>query len=201
MSAKKSMPSVLFYGADYLVGVIGMTWEEQGRYMYLLMIQQQKGHFDMLEVMPDVPEKVREKFVTDEDGLFYNERMEEEMRKRYKYSESRRNNRLSANNQENKNKLSTGKSVDKSSPPVDKSSCVKHMSNICTDICQTYEKHMDNDNDNDNNNDNNTSLKKCTKTSDIIEQAANGTAYEELDEQTKDNISKEVYEKTAKLLQ
>ena len=196
MSAKKSMPSVLFYGADYLVGVIGMTWEEQGRYMYLLMIQQQKGHFDMLEVMPDVPEKVREKFVTDEDGLFYNERMEEEMQKRYDFVESRRKNGRSAKNQKNTNKLSTGKSVDKSSQPVDKSA---YATPYDTPYAKHMLTHMDNDNDNDN--DNNTSLKKCTKTSDIIEQAANGTAYEELDEQTKDNISKEVYEKTAKLLQ
>ena len=194
MSSKT--PAVLFYGADYLVGIIGMTWDEQGRYMYLLALQQQKGHIDINAIMPDCPGSVLDKFTQDENGLWFNARMQEEMDKRYQYSESRRKNRL----QKDK-KLSTSQTVDKSRQSVDNSTYDNHMKNICTDICQTYEKHMDNDNDNDNNNDNNTSLKKCTKTSDIIEQAANGTAYEELDEQTKDNISKEVYEKTAKLLQ
>ena len=198
MSAKKSMPSVLFYPADYLVGVIGMTWEEQGRYMYLLCLQQQKGHINIDAIMPDCPDSVREKFVVDEGGLHYNVRMEEEMQKRYKYSESRRRNRLSS--QDSDEKLSTAP-VDKSDAPVDNSSYEKHMSNICNDICQSYEKHMDNDNDNDNNNDSYINKKKCRKTSEIIEEAANGTAYEELDEQTQKRISKQKYEETAKMLQ
>lgn len=90
--AKKQTPSVLFYGADYLVGVVGMTWEEQGRYMYLLMVQQQKGHIDIDAIMPDCPQTVRSKFIKDAEGLYYNERMEDEMIKRYKYVESRRKN-------------------------------------------------------------------------------------------------------------
>ena len=90
--AKKSTPSVLFYGADYLVGVVGMTWEEQGRYMYLLMVQQQKGHIDINAIMPDCPENVLSKFKKDDNGLYYNERMEDEMQKRYKFIKSRRKN-------------------------------------------------------------------------------------------------------------
>lgn len=122
----KNTPSVLFYAADYLVGVIGMRWEEQGRYMYLLCIQQQKGHFDIKAVMADCPESVLAKFQRDEKGLYYNPRMEEEMEKRYRYSESRRNNakKGAVDN-------SVDKSVDNFSKSVDKSA-----------YANTYAKHM-----------------------------------------------------------
>lgn len=88
----KSTPSVLWYPADYLVGVIGMTWEEQGRYTYLLNLQQQRGHLNLDAIMPDCPEIVKDKFLIDDDGLYYNQRMDEEMEKRYKYVQSRKNN-------------------------------------------------------------------------------------------------------------
>jgi len=86
-------PAVLWYTADYLIGVMGLGWEEQGRYAYLLNMQHQKGHLDIPKLMPDCPEIVYQKFVKDDDGLWYNERMEEEIRKRKAFSESRANNR------------------------------------------------------------------------------------------------------------
>lgn len=168
-----SMPSVLFYAGDYLVGVIGMTWDEQGRYMYLLCLQQQKGHIDIDTIMPDCPDAVRDKFVTDENGLYYNERMEYELQKRYKYVESRRANRL--------------KAVDKNTSTVDKSTYEKHMSHHMKNICQTYEKHMDNDNDNDNDND--------IKTSDLLKEASKGTTYDKLDKTLKNRVNRKTYEK------
>lgn len=122
----KSTPSVLFYTADYLVGVIGMTWEEQGRYMYLLCIQQQKGHFDLAAIMPDCPETVLAKFERDEKGLYYNARMGEEMEKRYRYSESRRQNAKKGVVDK-----SVDKPVDNFSQSVDKSA-----------YANTYGKHM-----------------------------------------------------------
>ena len=85
-------PAVLWYPADYLIGVIGMTWEEQGRYVYLLNIQHQKGHFDLERVMADCPDAVLAKFKQDENGLYYNERMEQETAKRQNFVDSRRNN-------------------------------------------------------------------------------------------------------------
>jgi uncharacterized protein YdaU (DUF1376 family) len=42
--------------------------------------------------MPDCPKEVLAKFVQDEDGLWYNIRMEEEQIKRRKFVQSRRNN-------------------------------------------------------------------------------------------------------------
>ena len=94
-------PAVLWYTGDYLVGVLGMTWEEQGRYTYLLNIQHQKGHFNIDMIMPDCPDSVREKFIQDEDGLYYNERMEKEILKRDKFVESRRKNASKKKPEEN----------------------------------------------------------------------------------------------------
>lgn len=90
MSSKT--PSVLFYPADYLVGTVGMTWDEKGRYMELLCLQQQKGHLDLNAIMPDCPAAVKEKFCVDEHGLFYNKRMDAEMEKRYNFVKSRKKN-------------------------------------------------------------------------------------------------------------
>lgn len=86
-------PAVLWYTSDYLVGTMGMSWEEKGRYVELLNLQHQHGHLDIFKLMPDCPASVLEKFVQDESGLYYNERMEEEIIKRNKFVESRRNNR------------------------------------------------------------------------------------------------------------
>ena len=85
-------PAVLWYPGDYLVGTMGMTWEEKGRYVELLNLQHQKGHLNIERLMPDCPKEVLAKFVQDEDGLWYNIRMEEEQIKRRKFVQSRRNN-------------------------------------------------------------------------------------------------------------
>ena len=85
-------PAVLWYPGDYLVGTMGMTWEEKGRYVELLNLQHQKGHLDISRLMPDCPKEVLAKFVQDEDGLWYNIRMEEEQIKRRKFCDSRRKN-------------------------------------------------------------------------------------------------------------
>lgn len=85
-------PAVLWYPGDYLVGTMGMTWEEKGRYVELLNLQHQKGHLNIERLMPDCPKEVLAKFIQDEDGLWYNVRMEEEQIKRSKFVQSRRNN-------------------------------------------------------------------------------------------------------------
>ena len=85
-------PAVLWYPADYLVGTMGMTWDQKGRYVELLNIQHQKGHLDIKKLRPDCPPEVYEKVGQDEDGLWYNERMELEQIKRRKFVDSRRKN-------------------------------------------------------------------------------------------------------------
>jgi uncharacterized protein len=70
--------------------------EQKGKFITLLCIQHQKGHLsekDMLHICGSYDEDVFTKFQKDEQGKFYNIRLEEEVDKRKAYSESRRNNR------------------------------------------------------------------------------------------------------------
>ena len=98
-----SDPAFLFYPNDYLGGTMGMTFEEKGAYIELLMMQFNLGHLQeskilkMLGSSSELWESIKLKFVIDENGLYYNKRLESEQIKRRKYSESRRNNKMGKN--------------------------------------------------------------------------------------------------------
>ena len=95
-------PAVLFYTGDFLVGTITMNYEQKGKYIQLLCLQHQSGRLteeEMLIVCGKYDEKIFSKFSKDENGNYYNERMEEESIKRRKFTESRRNNRNKADNE------------------------------------------------------------------------------------------------------
>ena len=101
-----------------------MTDEEVGKYIRLLCLQHQKGHLkekDMLNICKEFNEDIFSKFKKDDEGNYYNERLEYESNKRKEYSESRRNNRRKKTYEED-------------------------MKNICN----SYEKHMGNENENKN---------------------------------------------------
>ena len=94
-------PAFLFYPADYIIGTMGMSFEEKGAYMELLMMQFSRGHMTSLmigQVVGQLWDKIKDKFAQDENGLWYNERLEMEKMKRINYTESRRNN-MSGKNQ------------------------------------------------------------------------------------------------------
>ena len=120
-------PAFLFYSADFIVGTYEMTDEQVGRYIRLMCLQHQKGHLSesvVLSVMGgEIDKEVIGKLKRDDDGLYYNERLDEETNKRRKYSESRAKNRK-------------GGAVSKSHD--------NHMSNICN----SYDEHMVNENEN-----------------------------------------------------
>ena len=121
-------PAFLFYSSDFLSGTMLMTDEEIGQYIKLLCLQHQKGHLkekDMLNICKTYNEDIFSKFKKDEEGNYYNERLEYESNKRKAYSESRRNNR------KKKEKKQTYE---------------EDMKNICN----SYEKHMENENINEN---------------------------------------------------
>lgn len=121
-------PAFLFYSSDFLSGTMLMTDEEIGQYIKLLCLQHQKGHLkekDMLNICKTYNEDIFSKFIKDADGNYYNERLEYEANKRKAYSESRRNNRK--------------KKEEKQTHEED-------MKNICN----SYEKHMENRNRNEN---------------------------------------------------
>jgi uncharacterized protein YdaU (DUF1376 family) len=89
-------PAFLFYTSDFLTGTSFLSNEQIGKYIRLLCHQHQNGHLkekDMLKICLTYDEDIFEKFEKDENGLFYNVRLDEEIYKRKAYSESRRNNR------------------------------------------------------------------------------------------------------------
>lgn len=89
-------PAFLFYSSDFLTGVRLMTYEEIGKYITLLCLQHQQGHLseeDMLNICGKYIPRIYDKFQKDNDGKYFNNRLEIEGIKRAKYVESRRENR------------------------------------------------------------------------------------------------------------
>ncbi len=118
-------PAFLFYSSDFLSGTMLMTDEQIGQYIKLLCLQHQKGHLkekDMLNICKSYDEDIFSKFLKDEEGNYYNKRLEIEANKRKAYSESRRKNR--------KNKETYDEDM--------------------KNICNSYEEHMENENINEN---------------------------------------------------
>ena len=90
-------PAILFYTSDFLTGTALFDYEQIGKYIKLLCIHHQKGRLsekDMLKICGTYDKDIFDKFKKDEEGNYYNERLELEIDKRKKYAESRRNNRL-----------------------------------------------------------------------------------------------------------
>lgn len=88
-------PAFLFYSSDFLSGVTDLTMEERGQYITLLCLQHQKGTLSEKTIrltIGSVSGDVIKKFTQNEDGYFYNKRLQSEIEKRQKFTESRRNN-------------------------------------------------------------------------------------------------------------
>jgi len=97
-------PAFLFYPNDWIGGTMGMTFEEKGAYLELLMAQFNRGHMTIHMIGQIVGQNwdmIKDKFIQDDKGLYYNARLELEQTKRKEYSKSRNNNR-SGNNQHTK---------------------------------------------------------------------------------------------------
>ena len=91
-------PAFLFYPGDWILGTMGMTFEEKGAYMELLMMQFNRGAFtDSMACMcirsDELWASVKFKFKY-KDGFYWNDRLSEEQEKRKAYTESRRKSRL-----------------------------------------------------------------------------------------------------------
>ena len=88
-------PSFNFFPSDFLTGTMLMSNEQVGKYIRLLCLQHQQGHLseeDMLMICGEYDRKIFSKFKQDEQGNYYNDRLDEEKDKRKKFVESRRNN-------------------------------------------------------------------------------------------------------------
>jgi uncharacterized protein YdaU (DUF1376 family) len=132
-------PAFLFYPGDYVSGTMGMTFEEKGAYMDLLMLQFNRGHMNTHMIQHTVGhlwEQVKCKFIQDNEGLWYNVRLDVEKEKRKTFTESRRNNMK----------------------PKDKTS---YEPTYETHMQQHMDSHMENENENINK-DVNTNKSKCS---------------------------------------
>lgn len=88
-------PAFLFYPGDWLGGTLGMTFEEKGAYMDLLMMQFNRGHMTshmIGQVIGQLWDKLKDKFTQDENGLWFNKRLDIEKEKRQTFVNSRKNN-------------------------------------------------------------------------------------------------------------
>lgn len=98
---KNKDPAVLFYTSDFLAGTMLLSYEQKGKYIDLLCLQHLNGRLsleDMLKICGERDPKIFAKFEVDENGLYYNPRMEKEAIKRREYSESRRKNKNAKKN-------------------------------------------------------------------------------------------------------
>ena len=94
-------PAFLFYPNDYIGGTMGMTFEEKGAYIELLMTQFNRGHMTshmVGQIVGHLWESIKCKFIQDEQGLWYNVRLDLEKERRIAFTQSRRNN-IKGNNQ------------------------------------------------------------------------------------------------------
>lgn len=101
---KLKSPAINFYTSDFMTGTIFMSNEEVGAYIRLLCMQHQKGHLNEKEMLQiclsqEILDSVMTHFKKDEDGLFYNERMDFEKERRNNYVKSRSNNRNKGDSQ------------------------------------------------------------------------------------------------------
>lgn len=117
-------PAVNFYTSDFLTGTAFMSNKVVGSYIKALCYQHQLGRLSVeqiAELTKDLNEEEKQqffsKFLIDKTNKYYNKRMEFEINKKQKYSESRANNRKIKNTYE------------------------KDMKNICN----SYEEHMENE--------------------------------------------------------
>jgi uncharacterized protein YdaU (DUF1376 family) len=91
-------PAFLFYPGDWLGGTMGMTLEVKGAYLELLIFQFNNGPFTEAQAKQvlsicsaSVWDNLRKKFAKEGDK-YYSKRLTEEVDRRKKFSESRRNN-------------------------------------------------------------------------------------------------------------
>ena len=92
-------PAFLFYPNDYLGGTMGMTFEQKGAYIELLMTQFNRGHMTSHMIGQvlgqnggQIWETIKDKFEIDAAGKYYNKRLEDEQTKRKTFTDSRKNN-------------------------------------------------------------------------------------------------------------
>ncbi len=89
-------PAFLFYGDNFMSGTMFLSDDQVGKYIRLICAQHLTGHIhekDMLKICKTHDIDIWSKFTKDQDGKYYNLRLEQEIMKRKAFSESRSHNR------------------------------------------------------------------------------------------------------------
>jgi hypothetical protein len=86
-------PATLWYWNDWIGGTMTMTRQEKGAYMDLLTAQFNSGHLTDTQIKKLLGQDqglwvtvLREKFLVDGDGKYYNKRLDDEIKKRRAFS-------------------------------------------------------------------------------------------------------------------
>lgn len=88
-------PAFLFYSQDFLVGTMTMSFDDKGKYITIMSLMHQQGRMTEETIrllVGSVSDILKSKFKIDENGLWYNERLEIEIDKRRLFVETRREN-------------------------------------------------------------------------------------------------------------
>lgn len=91
-------PAFLFYSSDFITGVAFMSDEQVGKYIRLLCMQHLHGRLSekhMMHICKTYDADIFAKFKKDDNGLYYNQRVEDEINKRKNFTDSRKANRIS----------------------------------------------------------------------------------------------------------
>ena len=85
----------LFYSQDFLLGTLTLPMDDRGKYITLLCYMHGHGRLNeemVKQLVGDISNPLRAKFKLDENGFWYNVRLEKEVNDREKFVKSRRNN-------------------------------------------------------------------------------------------------------------
>jgi hypothetical protein len=108
-------PAFLFYTGDFTTGTQFFNDEQVGIFIRLMMAQHQHGRLSekQVKIINKTSDfEVMQKFKKDEQGFFYNERLEIEINKRKAFSESRSNNKKGKTKSLNNEVIITKKTSD-----------------------------------------------------------------------------------------
>jgi len=131
MSKKQKDFCFLWYVNDWIGGTDLFTREQKGAYHDLLMTQANNGHLSERQIETKLNQEsghyqkywldnddIRSKFKVDDKGLFYNEKLEEQILKRTRFRESRKNNLKTApNHMKDHKEKEKGKEIEKDPIP------------------------------------------------------------------------------------
>ena len=130
-------PAFLFYSNDFLEGTFTFSDEQTGKYIKLLCLQHQRGKLtkkDMLHICKTYDEDIFGKF-KEQDGFYVNLKLQSEAEKRRLYSESRRKNRKTNENETIEPKETPNdKSYDETYDETYDKSYDEHMENRVRDV-------------------------------------------------------------------